>query len=99
MAPLDRYSLPWLRAVQDGSDAEAVELPTGSPTIEPDAALLDAYSRAVSTAVAQVRPSVVHIGVERAARRGKAQHGSGSGFIITPDGYLLTNSHVAARTT
>jgi S1-C subfamily serine protease len=99
MEPLDRYSLPRLRAVQDGSDAKAVELPTGSPTIEPDAALLDAYSRAVSTAVAQVRPSVVHIGVERVARRGKAQHGSGSGFIITPDGYLLTNSHVAAGAT
>ena len=55
-----------------------------------------AYSRAVSGAVARVRPSVVHIGVERPARRGRAQSGSGSGFIITPDGYLITNSHVAA---
>jgi S1-C subfamily serine protease len=48
------------------------------------------------SAVARVRPSVVHIQVERPARRGRPQAGSGSGFIITPDGYLITNSHVAS---
>jgi S1-C subfamily serine protease len=59
-----------------------------------DAALLDAYSHAVSAAVERVAPAVAHVAVERS--RGRAtRSGSGSGFLITPDGYLVTNSHVA----
>jgi S1-C subfamily serine protease len=96
MAPLDRFPLPGLRAVLDESGADAPDAPPHSPGAGSDAGLLDAYSRAVSGAVESVRPSVVHIGVERAPRRGQKPTGSGSGFIITPDGYLLTNSHVAA---
>jgi len=58
-----------------------------------DAALLDAYSTAVSAAVARVAPAVAHVHVERA----KSRHaGSGSGFVLTPDGYLVTNSHVVS---
>jgi S1-C subfamily serine protease len=96
MAPLERYPEPMLRTVLDEADASAPGSGTPALATEPDAELLDAYSRSVSTAVARVRPSVVHIGVERTTRRGKAQNGSGSGFIITPDGYVITNSHVAA---
>jgi S1-C subfamily serine protease len=61
----------------------------------PDDALLDAYSEAVSGAVAHVAPAVAHVRVERAKPSRWGREGSGSGFIITPDGYLVTNSHVA----
>jgi S1-C subfamily serine protease len=60
-----------------------------------DAEILDAYSHAVSSVVAQVAPAVAHVSVERAARDRAKRAGSGSGFIITPDGYMITNSHVA----
>jgi S1-C subfamily serine protease len=55
-----------------------------------DDALQDAYSRTVSQVARLARPSVAHITVQRSDNG----VGAGSGFVFTPDGFLLTNSHV-----
>lgn len=82
-----------------------VDLQQPAAAATDDSVVYDAYSLAVMGAVDRVGPAVVSLGVARPApeqwqRRGMPElRGAGSGVIIAPDGYILTNSHVvhAAR--
>ncbi len=67
-----------------------------SPKEQPgDEVLFDAYSQAVTRVARTVGPSVVSVDIRRRdRRRTERKAGSGSGFVFTPDGFVLTNSHV-----
>ncbi len=70
----------------------------------PDAELLDAYSRTVVSVAQKVSDTVVQIKVQKPGRRSRNGNqrflpGTGSGFIISTDGFVVTNSHVVSSAT
>src|SRR5512136_3491650 len=91
-----------LLANDGGKAGKAETLDVAHP---PDEDLLDAYSHAVISAAEKVSPSVVNIDVRKTSRGRQITsfrspeelRGNGSGFIFTPDGFILTNSHVVHR--
>src|SRR5271155_3341517 len=80
-----------IETTEAGPGLEPIE-PANDPGTPVEEAPLDAYSRAVIAVFEEVGPAVVSI--TRASERGPA--GAGSGVVFTPDGYVLTNAHVAA---
>jgi len=67
--------------------------------VSDDVTLLDAYSDTITNVVSDVSEAVVHIGVEKnftnkRTRQNEIRTGSGSGFIISSDGFIVTNNHV-----
>src|SRR5258706_10550764 len=89
-----RQTAELLRTLSD-ADAVVVDAPIQPPPSDDE--LLDSYSKSVTRAVEMVGPAVVNSRAEKTMRqnqRGAESGGSGSGFVIAPDGFILTNSHV-----
>ncbi|MGZ5439042.1 MAG: S1C family serine protease [Candidatus Aminicenantales bacterium] len=95
MAKTKRATVAWMST--SAGEMAGPHGPAETPTEETlrDSELLDAYSRAVVGVVERNGPAVVSISIGAADRAEEFEPmGAGSGFVIAPDGYILTNSHV-----
>jgi S1-C subfamily serine protease len=87
------------QGIQFLTGVDAAERTSPAAVQVEEAELFDAYSKAVVSASEMVSPSVVKIEIKPKARNRRRRPddeigGSGSGFLFTPDGFILTNSHV-----
>lgn len=92
-------TIEYLASEQTAKEGSGASVPTA--VLESDEELLDAYSHAVIGVVDKVGPAVVSIRVKKAAAspRQPGGEGAGSGVIIAPDGFVLTNNHVVEGVT
>jgi S1-C subfamily serine protease len=86
-----------LRLLDSTSDRRPGDVAAGSGQL-PDREAFDAYSRTVSGVAERLGPSVAHLAVSRAGRRGRRRTGAGSGVAISHDGYMLSAAHVVEGT-
>ena len=90
-----KVPVSWYEAPAGGENPVPFSGPDETNSDLQDSELLDAYSRAVIGVVGTVGPSVVSISIGKTSKTDEFEPvGAGSGFVIAPDGYIVTNCHV-----
>ena len=86
--------LDFTRTTADDLSSSIPSEPASSATPPNDQALLDAYSNAVIGVIERIGPAVVRVETGPSSPQSRQRGGLGSGIVISPDGLVLTNSHV-----